>query len=49
VLSWAVRRKSTGRPLTEKVVDETIYLKRPRRGAVLKEEVWRSKAGEVVR
>ena len=42
-------RKSADRPLTEKVVDETIYLKRPRRGAVLKEEVWQSKGGVVVR
>jgi hypothetical protein len=30
-------------------VDETIYLKRPRRGATLKEEVWQAENGEVVR
>jgi hypothetical protein len=33
----------------EKTVDETLYLTRPRRGAVLKEEVWQSSGGEVVR
>lgn len=32
-----------------KVVDETIYLKRPRRGAMLKEEVWQTEDGQVVK
>jgi len=49
VLSWAVRRKGTARRAAEKVVDETIYLKRPRRGALLKEEVWWDKGGQVVK
>jgi hypothetical protein len=33
----------------QKVVDETAFLKRPRRGSMLKEEVWESADGEVVR
>jgi hypothetical protein len=33
----------------EKTVDETFYLSRPRRGAVLKEEVWQDEDGTVVR
>jgi hypothetical protein len=41
--------KRTGRPLVQKVVDDTIYLKRPRRGAVLKEEVWQDRDGHVVK
>lgn len=41
--------KRTGRPLLQKVVDETIYLKRPRRGAMLKEEVWHDRDGQVVK
>ena len=49
VLSWTLGTNRTGKPPIRKVVDETIYLKRPRRGAVLKEEVWQSKDGEVVR
>jgi hypothetical protein len=32
-----------------KVVDESIYLGRPRRGSILKEEVWVSHEGEVVK
>ena len=32
-----------------KTVDETFYLSRPRRGAVLKEEVWQDEDGTVVR
>lgn len=49
VLSWTLSGKRPGRPPTQKVVDETIYLKRPRRGAKLKEEVWRTRDGEVAR
>jgi hypothetical protein len=30
-------------------VDETILLKRPRKGATLKEEVWQTEDGEVVK
>ena len=41
--------KRTGRPLAQKVVDDTIYLKRPRRGAMLKEEVWQNQIGDVVK
>ena len=41
--------RRTGRPLAQKVVDDTIYLKRPRRGAMLKEEVWHDQDGQVVK
>src|SRR5579859_3709858 len=41
--------RRTGRPLVQKVVDDTIYLKRPRRGAMLKEEVWEDQDGFVVK
>ena len=43
------RKRTTRKPLIQKVVDETIYLKRPRRGARLKEEVWQSEDGEVLK
>jgi hypothetical protein len=33
----------------QKTVDETFYLSRPRRGAILKEEVWQDEHGTVVR
>ena len=36
-------------PVAKKVVDETIYLTRPRRGALLKEEVWRAGDGRIVK
>ena len=49
VLSWTLGTKRTGRPLVQKVVDDTIYLKRPRRGAMLKEEVWHDLDGQVVK
>ena len=49
MLSWTLGTKRTGRPLVQKVVDDTIYLKRPRRGAMLKEEVWQSEDGQVVK
>jgi hypothetical protein len=44
-----LKRKRAHKPIREKVIDETIYLKRPRRGAVLKEEVWQTKDGQVAR
>lgn len=37
------------RQLREKVVDDTIVLKRPRRGAKLREEVWQTADGEVAK
>jgi hypothetical protein len=36
-------------PLGHKVVDEVIRLKRPRRGAILREEVWQTPLGEVTK
>ena len=33
----------------EKTINETFCLSRPRRGAILKEEVWQNSEGEVVR
>ncbi len=33
----------------QKVIDERIALKRPRRGASLREEVWQTSRGEVTR
>jgi hypothetical protein len=44
-----VARKALRRAPVEKVVDETFLLKRPRRGAILKEEVWQADTGEVVK
>jgi hypothetical protein len=44
----AGRKLRTSRPI-RKIVDETIYLKRPRLGAKLKEEVWQTGDGEVVK
>ena len=49
VLSWSLGKRRTGRPLGQKVVDDTIYLKRPRRGAMLKETVWQGEDGQVVK
>jgi hypothetical protein len=49
VLSWTLSGKWPGKPPIQKVVDETTYLKRPRRGAKLIEEVWQDEGGEVVR
>ena len=48
VLCWTLSKKRTGKPPIQKVLDETICLKRPRRGAKLK-EVWQTGEGEVVR
>ncbi len=36
-------------PSANKVFDETVFLKRPRRGAILKEEVWENEDGDVVK
>ena len=36
-------------PTVKKVFEETIFLKRPRRGATLKEEVWQDEDGSVVK
>jgi len=44
-----VASKTPKRVLIEKVVDETFLLKRPRQGATLKEEVWQTDTGEVVK
>jgi hypothetical protein len=44
-----VVRKPREQPLLENVVDETIILKKPRRGGKLREEVWQTQEGEVVR
>jgi hypothetical protein len=44
-----VARKAERRQSPEKVVDDTIILKRPRRGAKLREEVWQMADGEVTK
>lgn len=46
-LSFNVWQKKL--PRITKIVDETIVLKRPRRGAKLKEEVWHTDDGQVVK
>ena len=48
------RMKSVARPApktarTRKTVDETFYLSRPRRGAILTEEAWQEEDGTVAR
>ena len=40
-------KKTPKAKLRRKVVDETVLLKRPRRGARLREEVWQTQDGEV--
>ena len=42
-------KKAPRQPLGEKVVDETVMLKRPRRGARLREEVWQTQDGGVTK
>lgn len=42
-------RAAPKKPWIRKTVDETFYLTRPRRGAILKEEVWQNVDGTVVR
>ena len=49
VLCCNLGAERTGRPLSQKIIDDTIYLKRPRRGAVLKEQVWQAQDGQVVK
>jgi hypothetical protein len=44
VAKWAPKQ-----PLSVKVVDETIMLKRPRRGGRLREEVWQMQDGEIAK
>jgi predicted transcriptional regulator len=44
-----VAKKVPPRPHSEKIVDETIMLKRPRRGARLREEVWQTEDGRVTK
>ncbi len=41
--------KKAGRRQPRKIVDDTIILKRPRRGAKLREEVWQTADGEVTK
>ena len=41
--------KRTGRPLVQKTFDDTVYLKRPRQGAALKEEVWQTQDRQTVK
>ena len=42
-------KKAVRRALQEKTVDDTIILKRPRRGAKLREEVWQTADGKVTK
>ena len=42
-------KKTDRRAFHEKVVDDTIVLKRPRRGAKLREEVWQTLDGRVTK
>jgi hypothetical protein len=44
-----VAKKAPKLNLGEKVVDERFLLKRPRRGATLREEVWQTQDGEVTK
>lgn len=45
----AGRWQLPGKIIPEKVVDDTIILKRPRRGAKLREEVWQTADGKVTK
>ena len=42
-------KKAPKQALGQKVVDETVMLKRPRRGARLREEVWQTQDGKVTK
>lgn len=42
-------KKAPKQTLGEKVVDERFMLKRPRRGASLREEVWQTQDGKVTK
>jgi len=44
-----VAKKDPEQPLGKKIVDETVMLKRPRRGARLREEVWQTQDGKVTK
>jgi hypothetical protein len=44
-----VAKKAGRRQFPGKIVDDTIILKRPRRGAKLREEVWQTADGEVAK
>jgi hypothetical protein len=44
-----VPKKAVRRAFQEKTVDDTIVLKRPRRGAKLREEVWQTADGRVTK
>jgi hypothetical protein len=44
-----VPRKTVRRAIQEKIVDDTTVLKRPRRGAKLREEVWQTADGRVTK
>jgi hypothetical protein len=44
-----VAKRAPRQPHGEKIVDETILLKRPRRGARLREEVWQTEDGQVTK
>ena len=43
------KKQSKRPPAIKKVIDDTVVLKRPRRGATLKEEVWQNEKGETVK
>jgi hypothetical protein len=49
VAKKAGRRQLPDRIVPEKIVDDTIILKRPRRGAKLREEVWQTADGKVAK
>ena len=42
-------KKAPKQALGQKVVDETVMLERPRRGARLREEVWQTQDGKVTK
>jgi len=44
-----VAKRARRHPPGERVVEETILLKRPRRGAKLREEVWQTDDGKVTK
>jgi hypothetical protein len=49
-LCWLdVAKKAPKSKVGEKVVDERLRLKRPRRGATLRGEVWQAQDGEVTK
>ncbi len=44
-----VAKRARGQPHGVKIVDETIMLRPPRRGARLREEVWQTEDGQVTK